>query len=109
MKIPKGSKAIYKSQLVCREALECLVDNKVGLAAQLADLGWFDEWQKADALEWYLKKWGINVSEDSFIKLLCGVCIAESTLNKKWIARRQKCKRRYCKKRSGKSPAKKHK
>jgi hypothetical protein len=100
MNMPKGSKAIYKSQLVCREALECLVDNKVGLAAQLADLGWFDEWQKADALEWYLKKWGINVSEDSFIKLLCGVCIAESTLNKKWIARRQKCKKQKCKRRT---------
>ena len=94
MNMPKGSKAIYKSQLVCREALECLVDDKAILAAQLANLGWFDEWETADALEWYLKKWGIKVSENSFNKLLCGVCIPESTLNKTWIARRQKCKRR---------------
>jgi hypothetical protein len=94
MNIPKGTSTKDKAQLACREALECLGDKKLGLAAQLADSGWSDFFEKLDAIEWYVKKWKINVSQHALEKLQIGAAIKESKLNKVWIARRQKCKRR---------------
>jgi len=109
MKMPKGTFTKDQTQQSCRDALECLIDKKQGLAARLAHIGWSDFFEKLDALEWYVKRWGIKISQHALENLLISVVIKESKANKVWIARRQKCKRRYCKKRSGKSPAKKHK
>ena len=109
MNMPKGSVTQDKSLLAHRESLECLVDKKLGLAGQLATLGWSDFFEQLDAIEWYAKKWKIKISQHELEKLLIGAAIKESPLNKKWIARRQKCKRRYCKKRLGKSLTKKRK
>jgi len=109
MKMPKGSKTTNPNKLTHRENLECLVDKKLGLAGQLATLGWSDFFEQLDAIEWYAKKWKIKISQHELEKLLIGAAIKESPFNKKWIARRQKCKKRYCKKRSGKSLAKNRK
>jgi hypothetical protein len=100
MKMPKGSKTRNRHKLAHREALECLGDKKLGLAAQLADSGWSDFFEKLDAIEWYVKKWKINVSQHALEKLQIGAAIKESKLNKVWIARRQKCKKRKCKRRT---------
>jgi len=106
MNMPKGSKTTNPNKLTHRENLECLVDKKLGLAAQLATLGWSDIKEQDDALEWYTKKWQINITELKRYDLLAAARDKESPLNKKRIARKQKCKRRYYKKRSGKSLAK---
>ena len=109
MNMPQGSVTQDKSLLAHRESLECLVDKKLGLAAQLATLGWSDIKEQDSALEWYAKKWQINITELKRYDLLAAARDKESPLNKKRIARKQKCKRRYCKKRSGKSLAKNRK
>jgi hypothetical protein len=94
MKMPKGSKTTNPNKLTHRENLECLVDKKLGLAAQLATLGWSDIKEQDDALEWYAQKWQINITELKRYDLLAAARDKESTLNKKRIARKQKCKRR---------------
>lgn len=94
MKMPRGSKTTDKSALAHRDALECLPNRKLGLAAQLADLGWTDIREKADALEWYAKKWRVNISELNLYKLLGAAWDKDSSFNKRWIARRQKYKMR---------------
>jgi len=94
MKMPKGSKTTNPNKLTHRESLECLVDKKLGLAAQLATLGWSDIKEQDSALEWYAEKWQINITELKRYDLLAAARDKESTLNKKRIARKQKCKRR---------------
>ena len=109
MNMPKGTRTRNGHKLTHRENLECLVDKKLGLAAQLATLGWSDIKEQDDALEWYAKKWQINITELKRYDLLAAARDKQSPLNKKRIARKQKCKRRYYKKRSGKSLAKNRK
>ena len=94
MNMPTGSKTRNRHKLAHREALECLGDRKLGLAAQLANLGWSNIKEKCDALEWYAKKWQINITELKLYDLLGAAWNKESTLNKTWVARKQKCKRR---------------
>jgi len=94
MNMPKGTKTLEIHRLAAREALKCIPSKKLSLAVQLANIGWAKPQEKWDALEWYVNTQKINLSDEKLCELLGSARNKQSRLNKVWVARKQKCKRR---------------